>query len=95
MPTFDVVPLQQAKNQAELTGKRGAIILEYLAYIDRVEPGKAGKLSITTGETSAAIKRRLGTAAKHAGKTLVVRRVGDAIYFWPEARGRGRPRKGS
>jgi len=95
MPTFELVPLQQAKNQAELTGKRGGIILEYLAYIDRVEPGKAGKLSITNGESSAAIKRRLGTAAKHAGKTLMVKRVGDDIYFWPEVRRRGRPRKGS
>ena len=94
MPTFEVVSLQQAKNQSELTGKRGTIILEYLAYIDRVEPGKAGKLSIKDGETSAAIKRRLGTAARHAGKTMVVKRVGDDIFFWPEERRRGRPRKG-
>ena len=93
MPTFELIPLQQAKNQAELTGKRGRIILEYLAYIDRVEPGQAGKLSIANDESPASIKRMLGTAAKHAGKALVVKRVGDDIYFWQEVRRRGRPSK--
>jgi hypothetical protein len=94
MPTFEIVPLQEAKLQSSLTGKRGAITQEYLGYIERLEPGKAGKLSINEGETSAAIKRRLGAVAKDMGKTLVVKRVRDDIYFWQEEtkRRRGRPK---
>ena len=93
MPTFEVIPLLEAKRQSELTGKRGAIIREYLAYIERVESGQAGKLSIGAGETSAAIRRRLGAAASLTAKRLVIERVGDDIYFWPEERRRRRPRK--
>ena len=95
MPSFEIVPLQEAKLQSSLTGKRGAITREYLTYIERLEPGKAGKLTIGEGDTSAAIKRRLGAVAKDMGKALVVKRVGDAIYFWQEERRRGRPRKTS
>jgi hypothetical protein len=47
------------------------------------------------GDTSAAVKRRLGTAAKLKGKQLVVKRVDDDIYFWEveTQKRRGRPRK--
>ena len=95
MPTFEIISLQEAMLQSSLTGKRGAITHEYLNYIERLEPGKAGKLTIGEGETSAALKRRLGAVAKLVGKTLVVKRVGDDIYFWQEETKprRGRPRK--
>lgn len=95
MPTFEVISLQEAQLQSARSGKRGAITQEYERYIERLEPGKAGKLTIGEGETSAAIKRRLGAVAKLTGKTLVVKRVGDDIYFWQEEtkRRRGRPRK--
>ena len=95
MPTFEIIPLHEAKLQSSLTGKRGAITQEYLTYIERLEPGKAGKLTIGEGETSAAIKRRLGAVATLVGKTLVVNRVNDDIYFWQEEtkQRRGRPRK--
>jgi hypothetical protein len=84
MPTFEVIPLQEAMLQSSLTGKRGAITREYLTYIERLAPSNAGKLTIGEGDTSAAIKRRLGAVAKLLGKTLVVKRVGDDIYFWEE-----------
>ncbi|HAL48331.1 MAG: hypothetical protein FI707_15750 [SAR202 cluster bacterium] len=95
MPSFELIPLQEAQRQSSLTGKRGAIMQEYLGYVDRLESGSAGKLTIGDGETSAAIKRRLGAASKLSGKELVVKRVKDDIYFWeaePKRR-RGRPRK--
>ena len=97
MPTFEIIPLQEAKLRSARTGKRGAITQEYETYIDRLVPGKAGKLTIGEGETSAAIKRRLGAVAKLKGDTLVVKRIGDDIYFWQEEtkRRRGRPRKSS
>ena len=46
MPTFEIIPLQEAMLQSSLTGKRGVITREYLTYIERLEPGKAGKLTI-------------------------------------------------
>ncbi|MDP7534399.1 MAG: hypothetical protein QGI88_11590 [SAR202 cluster bacterium] len=95
MPTFELIPLQEAMRQSSLSGKRGTIMREYLEYVDRLESGSAGKLTIGDGETSAAIKRRLGAAAKLSRKELVVKRVRDDIYFWeaePKRR-RGRPKK--
>jgi len=53
-------------------------------YIERLEDGHAGKLKGSEGETTAAIRRRLGSAAKYLGKELVVQRVGDQLYFWEE-----------
>ena len=96
MPDFELVPLDEARLQASLTGSRGAIMKEYLGYIDQLQGGQAGKLRAGEGETTAAIRRRLGAAAEQAGKELVVRRVGHEVYFWegrpaaPRRRGRGR-----
>ena len=93
MPTFEIVPLEEAKKLLSLTGKRGAIMQEYLTYVERLQPGTAGKLTIGEGESSAAIKRRLSGAAKVNGDALEVKRIGDDIYFWKqEAKRRGRPR---
>ena len=92
MPDFELVPLDEARLQASLTGNRGAIVNEYLGYINQLQGGQAGKLRVGEGETTAAIRRRLGSAAQQAGKELVVRRVGDEVYFW-EAGGPGAPRR--
>ena len=95
MPVFDLIPMQEAVIRCALTGKRGEIMEEYFGYVSQLKPGKAGKLSLVEGDTSAAVKRRLGTAAKLKGKQLVVKRVDDDIYFREAEtqKGRGRPRK--
>ena len=92
MPDFELVPLDEARLQASLTGKRGAIMKEYLGYINQLRGGQAGKLRAGEGETTAAIRRRLGAAAQQAGKELAVRRIGDEVLFWEEA-GRSAPRR--
>lgn len=73
---------------------------EYVGYINQLQGGQAGKLVPGVGESGAAVRRRLGAAAKAAGKALVIKRQADAVYFWPQASGktgtgrrRGRPRK--
>ncbi|HIA17299.1 MAG TPA: hypothetical protein EYN72_11065 [Dehalococcoidia bacterium] len=95
MPVFDLIPMQEAVVRCALTGKRGEIMEEYFGYVSQLKPGKAGKLSLVEGDTSAAVKQRLGTAAKLKGKQLVVKRVDDDIYFWEAEtqKRRGRPRK--
>ncbi len=98
MPDFQIVALNEAVTQTNLTGKRGEIVREYLGYIEQLRDGIAGVLRADDGETTAAIRRRLGSAAALAGQKLVVRRVGGSVYFWQDqGRGktgrRGRPRQ--
>ena len=96
MPVFDLV----AKAEAQLktaTNKRAAIIKEYLGYIDQLKKAQAGRLKPAEGESVGAVRRRLGAAAKLAGKELVIKRAGDEVYFWVadtvRGRRRGRPKK--
>ena len=87
MPTLEVVSLKDAQLELSLTGKRGVMIRQYMDYIGQLEAGQAGKLTPDEGETTAAIRRRLGAAAELLGKSLVVNRLGDVVYFWAEAEG--------
>ena len=70
---------------------------QYMDYIGQLETGQAGKLIPDEGESTAAIRRRLGAAAQLLSKSLVVNRLGDVVYFWEESSGsprlRGRRRK--
>ncbi len=84
MPTLDVVSLQDAQRELSLTGKRGVIMREYMDYIGQLQTGQAGKLIPDAGETTAAVRRRLGAAAELLGKSLVVNRLGDVVFFWEE-----------
>ena len=98
MPKFELVPLSDAELKSA-TGKRAEIMREYLSYIDQLRGRQAGRLQATEGETAGAVRRRLGAAARLAGKDLVIKRTGDEIYFWVRpgpgtaTRRRGRPRK--
>ena len=92
MPTFELMSQREAELKAA-TGRRAEITREYLGYVSQLEPGQAGCLRPSEGETVAAVRRRLGTAARLDGKELTIKRTGDSIYFWVKARRRGRPRK--
>ena len=93
MPTFDTLPLNEAR-ASSATGQRAALLQEYMAYIQRVGAGQAGRLEPGEGETTQAIRRRLTAAAEALGRDLQVRRSANAVYFWtPETPRRGRPRK--
>ena len=95
MPTFELVPQAEAE-VTSATGKRAEITREYLGYVEQLRPGKAGKLQAAEGETASAVRRRLGAAAKLSGRSIVIKRVGEDIYFWGKFAGRrGRPRKTS
>ena len=94
MPTLEVVSLQDAQLEISLTGKRGVMMRQYMDYIGQVETGQAGKLIPDEGETTAAIRRHLGVAAELLGKSLVVNRLGDVVYFWEESSGSASRRRG-
>ena len=81
MPKFEAIPLSEAKLKSA-TGKRAQIAQEYLAYIKELQAGQAGRLQPAEGETAAAIRRRLGAAAKLFGRPVTIKRVGDEVFFW-------------
>ena len=91
MPRFDTVSMDEVRAKTA-SPEQTQLVAEYRAYIEQLTPGKAGKLQPSVGETTRALRRRLGAAAKASGKGLVVKTVGGEVYFWLKAR-RGRPRK--
>ena len=96
MPNFEVVPMDEAMVKTA-TGKRGQMMAEYLGYVEQLGEGQAGRLEPIEGERVTTVRRRLGDAARLAGKDLVIKRAGDDIYFWlprpDERRRRRRSRK--
>lgn len=95
MPKFELMSQTEAELRSA-TGPRAAIAREYVAYIEQLGPRKAGKLEVSEGETAGAVRRRIGAAAKLSGKDVVIKRVGDSVYFWLRSGGPrrpGRPRK--
>ena len=98
MPTIEGDSLQDAQFELSLAGKRGEIMRQYMDYVEQLETGQAGKLIPGEGEATAAIRPCLGTADQLLGKSLVVNRLGDVVFFWedgsgPAPRRRGRRRK--
>ncbi len=100
MPKLDIVPIEDAKvkttSESASVRKRAQILQEYRGYIDQLKSGQAGRLVAGAGETTATVRRRLGAAARAAGKNLTIKRAGDEVYFWVERRGpaNGRRRRG-
>lgn len=93
MPEFEAVPRTEAVKRTT-TSKRSLAIQVYREYIDRLTRDQAGKITPSDGETKATVRRRLGNAVKQSGKNIVIKSVGNEIYFWEERRGNvGRPRK--
>ncbi len=100
MPKLDVVPMEEAigktASESAAVRKRAQILQEYRGYIDQLAKGQAGRLVASAGETTATVRRRIGAAAREAGKNLTIRRAGDEVYFWVERRraANGRRRRG-
>ena len=93
MPTFALLTIPEAQARSA-TGKRAQLLHEYMDYLQRVPAGQAGQLQAGAGETTNAVRRRLGAAAKATGRSLVIRRSNDTVYFWVQQGNgrRGRPR---
>ena len=95
MPRFEFLSARDAHLELALRGSRGEILREYMGYIEQLGPEHAGKLTAEEGESTAAIRRRLGAAAQLLGRSLEVTRFGRAVYFWEDEavrpRRRGRP----
>jgi hypothetical protein len=97
MPEFSALSVQEAILQT--TPKRRKPYLdEYIGYINQLSPGRAGVLSRYGDEKHSTIRNRLTSVAKVVGIALIIRRHGDALFFWseePEAAAPRRRRRGS
>ncbi len=99
MPKLDVIPIEEARakttTESASRRQRAQILQEYRGYIDQLKSGEAGRLVAGAGETTATVRRRIGAAARSAGKNLTIRRAGNEVYFWAaERRGSANGRRG-
>ena len=93
MPTLELLTDRQFDSK-KAPNKRYEILNEYLDLIREVKPGKVGKLTVSEGETSQTVRRRLTDAATASGYEIeVVKKDGDDTYFRVLSRPRGRKRE--
>ena len=92
MPRFEVVSMQEAVMRSA-TGVRAQMAKQYLEYIEKLGENQAGKLQVNPDERPGTIRRRLNYAAKLAGKSLTIKRVGNELYFWVQAPQEAKPRR--
>jgi hypothetical protein len=78
MPQLQVVSLDEAQGQ-------GRYVPEYVALIQQVPEGKAGKLVLSERENPITARKWLVLAAKAMDIPLGIRRRGRDIYFWVES----------
>ena len=65
-----------------VVGPRLLPLKQYQGYFKKVTAGETGRLTPSRGETPAAVRRRLGAAARAPGVQLTVKRLGDPVYLW-------------
>jgi hypothetical protein len=78
MPQLQIVSLDEAQGQ-------GRFVPDYVALIQQVPEGKAGKLILTDEENPITARKWLVLAAKAMDIPLGIRRRGRNIYFWVES----------
>jgi hypothetical protein len=93
MPKLDVVPISEAKIRTP-GRSRAEALREYIEFIEQLGDDQACRIQPSPGETQRTTMRRLGDAGRLSDKNLVIKKDGEAIYFWvkPPPK-RGRPRK--
>jgi len=78
MPQLQIVSLDEAQGQ-------GRYVPDYVALIQQVPEGQAGKLLLSDEENPIAARKWLVLAAKAIDIPLGIRRRGRNIYFWVES----------
>jgi hypothetical protein len=81
MPEFTTVSVQEAMVRT-IPGRQGRFLTQYIAYIQQVASGQAGKLRPVEREKPATIRRRLLSAAKALDAPVTIKRSGENVYFW-------------
>ena len=82
MPGFRRVSREEASNRRPAVNPALARLKQYQGYIKKVPAGETGRLTPGKGETPAAVRRRLGAAARALGVQLKMKRLEDRVFFW-------------
>ena len=82
MPGFRRVPRDETSSRRPAASPALTRLRQYQGYNKKIPTGETGRLTPGKGETPAAVRRRLGAAAKALGVQLTVKRVGDRVFFW-------------
>jgi hypothetical protein len=78
MPQLQIVSVEEAQGQ-------GRYVPDYVALIQQVPAGQAGKLILSEEENPITARKWLVLAAKAMDIPLGIRRRGRNIYFWVES----------
>ena len=78
MPQLQIVSLEEAQGH-------GRFVPDYIALIQQVPEGQAGKLILSEEENPITARKWLVLAAKAMDIPLGIRRRGRTIYFWVES----------
>jgi hypothetical protein len=78
MPQVEIVSVEEAQGA-------GRYVPDYVALIQQVPEGKAGKLILSDKENPITARKWLVLAAKAMDLPLGIRRRGRTIYFWVES----------
>jgi hypothetical protein len=78
MPQLEIVTVEEAQGG-------GRYVPDYVALIQQVPEGKAGKLILSEKENPITARKWLVLAAKAMDMPLGIRRRGRTIYFWVES----------
>ncbi|HET7738686.1 MAG TPA: hypothetical protein VFK32_08955 [Tepidiformaceae bacterium] len=81
MVEFTVLKKGQAPRPARQTGRLGARMREYEAYVTSLKGDEEGKLLPSTGETPRGVALRISRAAKRIGKSVDTWVVDGVVYF--------------
>jgi hypothetical protein len=86
MPECTYISLQDALIATSTKWGLREFMHEYLAYIQGVPRGQAGRLHVSVGEPDDPIivRRRLAAVAKAFNIPLTIKRTGLDIYYWRE-----------
>jgi hypothetical protein len=94
MPEFSTLSVTDARRQTA-PNRLKSYMDEYIGYLHQLRPGQAGVLTSVGDETATAIRNRVQAVARELRLALIIRRKGDAVYFWREQQDASRPRSGS
>jgi hypothetical protein len=83
MPEFTTVSVTEAQLQTT-SGRQKTFLQDYVAYIQQLPRGQAGRLRVKESEDPLTIRRRLVSAAKAMHISLTIKRSGNDLYFWRE-----------
>ena len=71
MPRFSVIPVGEAVKKAEESTMSDALA-EYVAYLDSLAVGEAGRLTPSDGEDIRMVRMRLGASARRMNKKIII-----------------------